>query len=128
MEWRDSDSLNTGGNEKAHRDNIYRYPEDEHRVSIKLGSIHSVKGQTHTATLVLETFWKKHNLESLKEWLLGGRRHGPRNGSDETRRLRLHYVAMTRPTHLLCLAMKRNAFSDDEVTLLEGRGWRIVFL
>jgi len=125
LEWRDSDSLNAGGNEKAHRDNIYRYPEDEPSVSIRLGSIHSVKGQTHTATLVLETFWHKHNLESLKEWLLCKRRHGPGIGSTDTSRLRLHYVAMTRPTHLLCMAMKNSTFNDDEIALLEERGWRI---
>ncbi|RLC47387.1 MAG: hypothetical protein DRH70_03470, partial [Candidatus Coatesbacteria bacterium] len=65
-------------------------------------------------TLVLETFWYKHNLESLKERLMGERC----NGSDldgthrEQSRLKLHYVAMTRPTHLLCLAMKRSTFKD----------------
>jgi len=124
LEWRGSDSLNMAGNEKAHRDNIYRYPEDDPRVSIKLGSIHSVKGQTHTATLVLETFWHKHNLESLKKWLVGARSIGPSIGSTDTSRLRLYYVAMTRPTHLLCLAMKRSTFTEDEIASLEKHGWR----
>lgn len=41
-------------------------------------------------------------------------------------RLKLHYVAMTRPTHLLCLAMRKSAFSDPELEQLTRRGWKIM--
>lgn len=41
-------------------------------------------------------------------------------------RLKLHYVAMKRPTHLLCLAMRKDAFVDDEINVLEDRGWKII--
>ena len=41
-------------------------------------------------------------------------------------RLKLHYVAMTRPTHLLCLAMRKDAFVDEELTALADRGWKII--
>jgi hypothetical protein len=41
-------------------------------------------------------------------------------------RLKLHYVAMTRPTHLLCLAMRKDAFVDEELDILAGRGWTII--
>lgn len=40
-------------------------------------------------------------------------------------RLKLHYVAMTRPTHL-CLAMRKDAFVDVELDILAGRGWTII--
>ena len=41
-------------------------------------------------------------------------------------RLRLHYVAMTRPTHLLCLAMRKDAFIVGELDSLTGRGWTVI--
>ncbi|MBW2254345.1 MAG: UvrD-helicase domain-containing protein, partial [Deltaproteobacteria bacterium] len=107
-------------------DNIYRYPEDDAKVHIRLGSIHSIKGETHTATLVLETFWNKHNLDKLGEWLVGSRANWKKaDGVHQRSRLKTHYVAMTRPTHLVCLAMKKSSFDDDAVGKLEQRGWLV---
>lgn len=132
LEWRDIDGSDAGGHEKVHRHNIYRYPGDDPKVHIKVGSIHSVKGQTHTATLVLETFWYKHNLESLKEWLMGTRCNGSGLGDREQCSLKLHYVAMTRPTHLLCLAMKRCTFEDSNgavpIRAFQEYGWNIKYV
>jgi hypothetical protein len=42
------------------------------KVDIRVGSIHSVKGETHTGTLVMETFWYGDSLEALLPWLFGG--------------------------------------------------------
>jgi DNA helicase II / ATP-dependent DNA helicase PcrA len=115
------------------RNNLYRYPAAEPKIAIRVGSIHSVKGETHTATLVLETFWHKHNLESIKDWLWrDDRRGGEGQGVSVKKRLKVHYVAMTRPTHLLCVAMKRSNFEgkggvldEQMVKRLEQRGWRV---
>ncbi|MEI9988157.1 MAG: hypothetical protein WDN69_36665 [Aliidongia sp.] len=109
--------------------NLFRYPPDEPKVSIRLGSIHGVKGETHTATLVLESYQKAHHLKKLLLWLLGKR---PKAGSDNSsedaaliERLKLHYVAMTRPSHLLCLAMRRDTFKPAELDLMRARNWRV---
>jgi DNA helicase-2/ATP-dependent DNA helicase PcrA len=119
----------------AHTDNLFAYPPDAPRVRIRLGSIHSVKGETHTATLVLESFFHKHHLSELKPWLLGTKsgasstnRRGRQvfEGPRILGRLKLHYVAMTRPTHLLCLAMRKDAFGEGELDTLAGRGWTII--
>jgi len=107
------------------RSNIYQYPNDDPKVQIRIGSIHSVKGMTHTATLVMETFWYEHNLELLLPWLNGSKSGALKEGARQKSRLKLHYVAMTRPTHLLCLAMKQSCVSDDCLQNLEGRGWQI---
>jgi len=104
-------------------DNFYR-AENVGDLAIRVGSIHGVKGETHTATLVLDTYFHGHNLQRLKPWLLGqniGR--GTALARDQAR-LKQHYVAMTRPTHLLCLAMK-DTFSQQEIGTLKGRGWRV---
>ena len=120
---------------RKNRDNIYRYPNDNPKVHIRVGSIHSIKGQTHTATLVLETFWQDHNLHKLKQWIVrpkGEKGWKKSDGVEQEKRLKIHYVAMTRPTHLLCLAMKRGTFEKDDgsmdqevVQKLEGRGWKV---
>lgn len=115
--------------------NVFAYPPDAPKVHIRLGSIHSVKGETHTATLVLESYFHQHHLSELKPWLLGNRAGGSRpgargriiqEGSRMLGRLKLHYVAMTRPTHLLCLAMRKDAFSGPELEQLKLQGWNIV--
>lgn len=119
----------------ARTDNLFAYPPDAPLVRIKLGSIHSVKGETHTATLVLDSFFYGHHLSELKPWLLGEKSGGSRTnnkgkviweGSRILGRLKLHYVAMTRPTHLLCLAMRKDAFGEGELETLAGRGWTII--
>lgn len=109
----------------SRKDNIYRYPQDDPRVAINVGSIHSVKGETHTATLVLDVEHFGSQWLALKPWLLGAKQgrgvEGPRN----QRRLREHYVAMTRPTHLLCVAMQFDDVTAGDIDKLKERGWRV---
>jgi len=117
------------------RDNIYRFREAGREVAIRVGSIHSVKGETHTATLVLDTFWQdkkgRHNLGLLLSWLIGSNLGATSAGMQQQVRLKAHYVAMTRPTHLLCLAMKQSTFEkngtlDRElIRKLTDRGWQV---
>jgi DNA helicase II / ATP-dependent DNA helicase PcrA len=109
------------------RNNIYRYRKNGREVSIQAGSIHSVKGQTHTATLVLETFWYKHNLRHILPWITRNK-YGWKKADDlrQKDRLKLHYVAMTRPTHLLCLAMMQNVLNKDDIRACANRGWRLL--
>ncbi len=110
--------------------NLFRYPHNEPKVSIRLGSIHSVKGETHTATLVLESYNRTHHLKKLIPWLVGKR---PKPGLDNMEedealkeRLKLHYVAMTRPSHLLCLAMRKDAFTAATLKQMRERNWLII--
>jgi DNA helicase II / ATP-dependent DNA helicase PcrA len=112
--------------EPRHRDNVFRHPSENPKISIRVGSIHSSKGQTHTATLVLETPNYGHHLATLKPWLLGERMGKGVEGIRNISRLKQHYVAMTRPTHLLCLAMKEDSFALNEIdTLKNKKGWRV---
>jgi hypothetical protein len=127
--WPDDEQVDVQPENARSRDNVYVFGDAGVEVAIQLGSIHSMKGQTHTATLVLESFNRAHHLEKLSNWLLGkatGRKVG--SNQAELDRLRMHYVAMTRPTHLLCLAMKRSSFEnkpgfDANKAKLEARGW-----
>jgi ATP-dependent DNA helicase UvrD/PcrA len=107
------------------RDNVFRHPAANPKVQLRVGSIHSVKGETHTATLVLDSYYHKHHLATLKPWLVGKKVGKGSEGDRNQSRLKQHYVAMTRPTHLLCLAIREDALSAEEISLLKGRSWRV---
>jgi DNA helicase-2/ATP-dependent DNA helicase PcrA len=129
LDWRDNVATDT--DEPLRKTaNKFAYPQKDPKVSIRLGSIHSVKGETHTATLVVESYHKAHHLQKLIPWLAGKR---PKPGTDNTdedaaliERLKLHYVAMTRPSHLLCLAMRADALKAKDLDAIKARGWRVV--
>ena len=111
--------------------NCFRFSSGERFVDIEVGTIHSAKGQTHTATLVVETFYKTHDMEDLLLWICGENcGAGPKEGKERTERMRLVYTAMTRPSHLLCLAMRTAALGQGETRAanrkrLEGTGWTV---
>ena len=94
-------------------------------MTVRVGSIHAAKGETHTATLVLETFYHAHHLKKLKPWLLGDRRGGAGESAALQSRIKLHYVAMTRPSRLLCVALRADSLNDKDIKNLRDRGWRI---
>jgi len=107
--------------------NVYRFEHNGRFVDVEVGTIHSAKGQTHTATLVVETFAWKHDLEDLLPWLLGQKEgSGQRCGRRREGRMRLVYTAMTRPSHLLCLALRRSVIDAKTKGVLTDRGWRLI--
>ncbi len=114
--------------------NRYQFPEKDPRVAIDVGTIHSAKGQTHTATLVLETFANMHDVGDLLDWLVGDKHGaGKEKGLQRLERLRLIYTAMTRPTHLLCIAMREKVLDvkgNREATIAKfrSRGWQVKYL
>lgn len=107
----------------------YVHKENGRRVTVSVGTIHSAKGQTHTATLVLETFQTKHDLSDVMEWISGNEAGAMATGKLRPERLRLLFTAMTRPSHLLCLATRRDAIQDARTReKLIRLGWNIVDL
>ncbi len=86
--------------------NIYK--EDD--VEIEVATVHAVKGETHAATLYLETFFNKYyESERLKEQFKGV----PYTGTDDDtlKSLRVVYVGMSRPRYLLCVAIQKDRFN-----------------
>lgn len=111
---------------------------------IKLGSIHSVKGQTHCATMYLETDYynietQKLNVEIVsktkkREQILGKNplffqeqnfSHLNRIRSNET--LKMMYVGFSRPTDLLCFAARKQNIEKDLDKYVES-GWHICYI
>jgi len=132
LEWPQSDpSLYpvSGSTTSTVTPNIYRVDGDDGSIDIRLGSIHSVKGQTHLATLLLNTYWHQHSAQRIMPWLLGQKVNGKSAGKQDTQRLLHTYVAMTRPSHLVCIAIPRSALGGDKaadtITTLRESGWRV---
>ena len=125
LKWTTCTGSESNGNDSAPKDNRYHYsdPESGRVVSLEFGSIHSVKGRTHLATLVLETFSSAHNIKSIKGYLCG---NPPRNLSpSNANRLKCQYVAMTRATALLCMAIPIEFVNEQEQNMLIANGWEI---
>ncbi len=120
--WPDEELNEEVARKVKRKDNYYRFPSDDPLVNIRVGSIHSVKGETHTATFVLDTFFHGHHLRALRPWLLGEKTGQGTEGPRIQSRLKQHYVAFTRPTHLLAIAM-RDELAAAEVQALKDRNW-----
>jgi len=106
--------------------NVYKYiGTDQKSLDISLTTIHQAKGQTHNATLVLETFvLRKHDLKDLLHFLLGER---PEDIDElQKKYLKQIFVAMSRPKYLVCLAMNKKHLSEKDITKLGGLGWSFV--
>lgn len=120
LSWEDGPNV---GGIVVKKGNIFTYPINEPEVQIKVGSIHSVKGETHLATLVLDTHLNGSHLTRIKPWLTGEKSGLTANKPELRNSLKQHYVAVTRPSHLLCLAMRNNSIVEAELALLRARNW-----
>lgn len=114
-----------GGNmEKKILPNHYIYTDEEtgRMVDMEFGSIHSVKGRTHLATLVLETYMRSHNIKSILKYLCGNE---TKTKSRPEKKLKCQYVAMTRARALLCLAIPIDFVDEPTQGQLKQLGWNI---
>ena len=110
------------GTSSTMRDNVYDCPITG--LKIEIGTVHSVKGETHLATLYVETFYKKkHESDRLSKCFCGQGNTFSNKTEKET--AKIAYVAMSRPTHLLCFALHQDRFNA-----IKGKidGWEIIEL
>lgn len=109
-------------------DNLVQVETDLGPVVIQVGTIHGIKGETVRAVLVLETFAYKHDLgELVKQGVLAGA-PPKKPGKRLIQVLKQAYVAMSRPTDLLCMAIAKERVPDAAVAQLLDFGWRIQVL
>lgn len=98
-------------------------------LAIDVSTVHGVKGETHTATLYMETYYEKGqggNFESerLATQLKGGTVATTAHNLVK-QSAKMVYVGFSRPTHLLCLAMQEARFEKIKADL-DGDEWEIV--
>lgn len=102
-------------------------------ITIEIGTIHSAKGQTHTATLYLETYFQKdgnganaksYESQRLAEQILGNQLLA-NVGTRVKQSAKMAYVGFSRPTHLLCLAVHKDRF-DLVLSGISRDIWEII--
>lgn len=95
-------------------------------IEVEIATIHSIKGETHKATLYLDTFFHKLDSQQIKNQIKGiVYAQGKAPDINKKRTLKLAHVAMSRPTDLLCFACDKNIFTDDELTAIDYKNNQI---
>lgn len=107
--------------EKA-ENRIYTYTENGQNVQIKFDTIHGVKGETHQATLYLETYNRCYDIgDKILEFIISDEKQRKKQRKNDAirKRLPLAYVAMTRATHFVCLAVHKDRFTESLKLILK---------
>ncbi|MFD0964230.1 UvrD-helicase domain-containing protein [Pseudofulvibacter geojedonensis] len=107
---------------------------ESEEINVEIGTVHSAKGQTHTATLYLETFYSRgygnYESERLRNQLKGVNIVDTLNsdvgGKDKIRQsCKMAYVGFSRPTHFLCVAIHKVRF-DAFLSDISRDEWDII--
>ncbi|WP_241302021.1 MULTISPECIES: UvrD-helicase domain-containing protein [Burkholderia cepacia complex] len=98
-------------------------------LQIDVGTVASMKGETHSASLVLESYGgisRKFDVALGLEYIAGVPSKAlvklPKTQQAQMRNL---YVAMSRPTSLLCLAANESRVPQKVCDALAKKGWQI---
>ena len=88
-------------------------------IKLEIGTVHSVKGETHIATLYLDTFYRKYDISNylISENLLSLKNNLEKNKE----RQNIIFVGASRPRYLLCFACQNilSTLSTQEKEKLE---------
>lgn len=92
----------------------------ENGIVVDIGTVHSIKGETHLATLYMETYYycdgsgenaKSYEAQRLKRQFEGNKLRAS-DGVRVKQSARMVYVGFSRPTHLLCFAVHKDRVPD----------------
>jgi DNA helicase-2/ATP-dependent DNA helicase PcrA len=107
----------------------YTGAEAEHagkEIIIQVSTIHKVKGETHAATLYMETFNYADDIRRiLRYYKIGLGAAIPAVGVRVIESLKMAYVAMSRPQYFLCIALRNNEINQQDINELENAGWYV---
>lgn len=96
-------------------------------LDVRIGTVASVKGQTHDATLVLDTDYRQMKaVQKALQRALAVHSTGKSPGVEEAMLLANVYVGATRPRRLLGLALAKGALTPADRNSALARGWQIV--
>jgi hypothetical protein len=113
--------------------NLYK----EEGLEIEITSVHAVKGQTHSATLYLESFYDKgygnYESERLRNQFTGNQTISEtittvKNSHELIKQsAKMAYVGFSRPTDLLCIAIHKDRFDTLEKDI-QSDIWEILYI
>lgn len=99
---------------------------EDSQITVELATIHAVKGETHGATLVLESFSHVYDLKEVLPILVN--RHDPQRiirTASIGPAIRTTFVAMTRPRYLLAFAVLKSHIEPCMPSFRE-LGWTVI--
>ena len=119
--------------DRVSNNNIYTHIDGDTSFDIEIKTIHKAKGETHTATLVLETYKDGYDIFQLLDCFKDLSKKVTKTVDTKKK---LIYVATSRATHLLCLAIhkkhihrkKDKEVLSEDIESLKNNGFRIVEL
>jgi DNA helicase-2/ATP-dependent DNA helicase PcrA len=113
------------------RPNIHSFND----VTVEITSVHSVKGQTHCATLYLETFFDRgygnYESERLRNQFTSSQTVDETIASITTshdkvkQSAKMAFVGFSRPTDLLCVAIHKDRF-DAHLSTISVNDWEVI--
>lgn len=119
--------------EEPETTNIYK----EDGLEIEVTSVHAVKGQTHCATLYLESFFDRgygnYESERLQNQFLGTQKISqtlavvPNSHDKIIQSAKMAYVGFSRPTNFLCIAIHKSRFNSC-LSTIDRNKWEVIEL
>lgn len=112
---------------------IYTYQHGNQFVDIYFDTIHGVKGETHAATLYIETFTRLYDIGGkVLNFLAADTAGRNKQRKDKAcyKKLPHAYVAITRATDFLAIAVHKERYLENHRTHFEADGspWEVVYL
>lgn len=96
---------------------------NEDGLEIEITSVHAVKGQTHCATLYLESYYHgNYESQRLSSQFLGNSFNDNRVHHKSS--VKMAYVGFSRPTDLLCIAIHKDRY-DELLNTIDKDIWEI---
>ena len=105
--------------------NILRFGD----IEIGLGTVHSVKGQTHTATLYIESSYYNDGGKMYESQRLATQFKGENLSPNSRKRVKesakMVYVGFSRPTHLLVFAVHKKNYASY-LSDIDSTRWEVI--
>ena len=117
-----SSNLEVENEETLQSNNIYKYSSGTTEIEIEVSTIHGVKGETHTATCYLETYFYDYDIKRIINYMNG--EYAVPQKKKVIQNLKMTFVGMSRPSRLLCVAVHRDSIFGQEEALRRS-GWDI---
>jgi len=114
--------LEADNEEALQSNNIYKYHSGTTEVEIEVSTIHGVKGETHTATCYLETLFYDYDIKRIMNYMKSECTVPTQKRIIQN--LKMAFVGMSRPSHLLCVAVHNDSISTQEEALRRS-GWDV---
>lgn len=104
--------------------NIWQSRKCDDEINVEFNTVYKVKGETHTATLYLET--ETSSASDIKRvLLLVNNKKNENLKSIHEKSKKVIYVGLSRPSHLLCLAIQQKTYSNNENVF---KNWKVIKL